>query len=115
MPTIGSENIIKVPLRADPDGTLRVGNTGVSLLSVLTGFQNGETPEQIVYSFPSLNLPDVYAVISYYLNRREELDGWLAEERRKDQLLRNEAELLFPQEGIRERLLKRKARDQGST
>jgi hypothetical protein len=43
--------------------------------------QNGDSPEQILEGFPSLILADIYAVIAYYLNHKDEIDAYL---RRRD-------------------------------
>ncbi|HEY7329908.1 MAG TPA: DUF433 domain-containing protein [Gemmataceae bacterium] len=58
---------ITVPLREEPPGVLRVGQTRVLLELVLRAFKAGATPESIVQSYDTLNLADVYAVISRYL------------------------------------------------
>ena len=108
MPEVSDEKLVRVPLRVDESGAVRVGQTRVSLLSVLTAFQRGETPEQIVHSYPSLQLSDAYAVVSYYLMNRNELDAWVEKEKAFGESLQKEAEALFPQAGIRERLLRRK-------
>ncbi|HAK97408.1 MAG TPA: hypothetical protein DCM87_21080 [Planctomycetes bacterium] len=107
--SLDRERSVKVPLRVDEGGAVRVGETRVSLLSVLAAFQRGATPEQVVHSFPTLRLQDVYAVISYYLANRAELDAWIAEERLEFERVRKETEARCGHEDIRERLLKRKA------
>ena len=56
-----------VPLREEPAGVLRVGNSRVLLELVLQKFNEGATPEAIVQSYDTLNLADVYAVVSRYL------------------------------------------------
>src|SRR5256885_15416592 len=58
---------ISVPLREDPPGVLRVGKSRVLLELVLRAFKAGATPEAIVQSYDTLNLADVYAVVSRYL------------------------------------------------
>jgi uncharacterized protein (DUF433 family) len=58
---------LAVPLREDPPGVLRVGKSRVLLELVIRAFQRGDTPEGIVQSYDTLHLPDVYAVVSYYL------------------------------------------------
>jgi uncharacterized protein (DUF433 family) len=70
-----------VPLREDADGALRVGNTRVLLEMVIGAFERGATPETIVESYSVLQLNDVYAVITYYLNHRDEVQQYL--ERRR--------------------------------
>src|SRR5438309_1760218 len=58
---------VVVPLREEPSGVLRVGKSRVLLELVLHAFKAGATPEAIVQSYDTLNLADVYAVISRYL------------------------------------------------
>ncbi len=57
-----------IPLRTDSDGVVRVGSTRVPLDTVVTVFDLGASPEEIVQQFPALGLADVYAVIGYYLH-----------------------------------------------
>jgi uncharacterized protein (DUF433 family) len=59
---------VAVPLREDPQGVFRVGKSRVLLELVIRAFQAGATPEAIVQSYDTLKLPDVYAVVSYYLS-----------------------------------------------
>src|SRR5438874_104563 len=66
------------PLREDASGALRVGDSRVLLELVVRAFQDGATPEAIVQRYSSLALPDVYAVIAYYLRHRREIDDYVA-------------------------------------
>jgi len=68
---------VTVPLREDPPGVFRVGNTRVLLELVLHAFKRGESPEAIVRSYRSLRLADVYAVISRYLANPAPFDEYL--------------------------------------
>jgi uncharacterized protein (DUF433 family) len=97
------------PLQADADGILRVGGTRVRLDSVITAFHNGCAPEEILLKYPSLRLADIYAVITYYLWHRETVDAYLAERRQRAEEVRRENEARFPPQGVRERLLARRA------
>jgi uncharacterized protein (DUF433 family) len=97
------------PLRLSEGGVLRVGKTRVRLDTVIEAFRNGSTPEEIVYKYPSLNLTDVYAVITYYLWHRDEVNQYLNEQRRLNEEAKAENEKRFPSAGIRERLLARRA------
>ena len=54
-----------IPLTADAHGVLRVGNTRVTLDTVLAAFADGATAEEIVQQYSSLQLADVYSVIGY--------------------------------------------------
>src|SRR5207249_9846271 len=68
MSTVDFEPLsVAVPLREDPPGVFRVGKSRVLLELVIRAFQRGETPEGIVQSYSTLRLPDVYAVVSYFL------------------------------------------------
>src|SRR5262249_57146134 len=68
MPTLYSELLtFTVPLREEPPGVFRVGRSRVLLELVLRAFKAGETPEAIVQSYDTLELADVYAVVSRYL------------------------------------------------
>jgi hypothetical protein len=58
---------VAVPLREEPEGVFRVGNSRVLLELILRAFKAGATPEAIVQSYPTLELADVYAVVSRYL------------------------------------------------
>ena len=58
---------VAVPLREEPPGVFRVGKSRVLLELVLRAFKAGATPEAIVQSYDTLNLADVYAVVSRYL------------------------------------------------
>lgn len=68
---------LTVPLWEGPPGVFRVGNSRVLLELVLNAFRNGETPEGIVRSFRTLQLVDVYAVISRYLANPTPFDEYL--------------------------------------
>lgn len=68
---------LPTPLRIDESGAVRVGKTRVTLETVLTAYKMGRTPEQIVKSFPTLQLADVHATIAYYLLHKEEVDKYL--------------------------------------
>ncbi|HEY8667983.1 MAG TPA: DUF433 domain-containing protein [Tepidisphaeraceae bacterium] len=96
-----------VPIRRSDDGALRIGDTRVTLHTVMSVFQQGYTPEDIVRSFPTLKLADVYAVIAYCLGHPEEVARYMAEYEVEANTLRKEVEASFDQKGFRERLLSR--------
>jgi uncharacterized protein (DUF433 family) len=96
-----------VPLWIDPDGTVRVGGTRVTLDVMLAGFEHGEAPEEIVSAFPTLKLADVYSVIGYYLRHRDEVDAYLKVRRQRAEELRAKIESDPAQRAFRERLKER--------
>jgi uncharacterized protein (DUF433 family) len=97
------------PIQADDNGVLRVGRTRVRLETIINAFKSGSAAEEILFKYPSLNLTDIYAVITYYLWSREEVDAYLEERRRVEEAVRRENETRFPTAGVRERLLARRA------
>jgi len=94
------------PLRTDEHGVIRVGETRVTLETVLTAFKNGFGAEEIVLKYPTLNLTDVYAVIAYYLWNRSGIDAYLEHVQREANTRYEEYETHYPTVPIRERLLK---------
>lgn len=97
-----------VPLRTDAESVVRVGRTRVTLDTVVAAFGEGATAEEIAQQYPSLDLADVYAVISYYLRRRPEVDAYLRERGRESEETRRQNERRFDPLGVRDRLLARR-------
>ena len=106
-------NSEKVPLSADGQGILRISGTRVPLDAVVDMFDEGATPEEIVEQFDTLKLDDVYAVITYYLRHRDEVEAHLTEEERRAGEVRERIEKECPSNPLRQRLLKAK-RERGS-
>jgi uncharacterized protein (DUF433 family) len=98
-----------IPLEADVDGVVRVGGTRVTLDTVVTAFKEGAAAEEILYQYPSLNLADVYAVIAYYLQRHSEVEAYLQQRQAQADEVRRQNEARLDPQGIRERLLARRA------
>jgi uncharacterized protein (DUF433 family) len=96
-------------LHEDETGALRVGESRVLLEIVIRAFQDGATPETIVQRYPTLSLPDVYAVIAYYLRHSTETDAYMAERERQARDVQQRVENTQPGIGeIRARLLSRR-------
>jgi uncharacterized protein (DUF433 family) len=74
---ISTPAVIDVPLEPDKHGKIRVGTSRVLLELVIYAFQQGESPEGIVDTYPTLKLPDVYAVLAYYMQHRAEVDDYM--------------------------------------
>jgi len=71
---------IIMPFVVTEQGTTRIKGSRVSLDSIIHHFTLGATAEQIVQSFPSLTLGDVYSSIAYYLTHRDEMQEYLEEQ-----------------------------------
>ncbi len=98
------------PLRTDTDGVIRVGGTRVTLDTVISVYQNGANAEEIALRYDALSLPDVHAVISYYLRHRPEIEGYLRERQEQaEQARQANADKVPP--GLRERLLARRVQN----
>lgn len=76
-----TQAVASVPISMDHAGVLRVNGTRVSLDSVIFAFNEGSTPEEIAQQYTTLNLADIYAVISYHLQNQDEVVEYL--QRRK--------------------------------
>ena len=97
-----------VPMKANQDGVIRVGGTRVRLDTVITAFNEGCIPEEIVSQYPALKLADVYAVIAYYLNDRAAIDEYISHRLETARALRQETESTPDYQQFRERLLARR-------
>ena len=96
------------PFHWDEAGGVRIGQTRVTLDSVLASYHRGATPEEIVLQFSTLSLEDVYSTIAYYLNHRQEIDQYLAQRDQAAQQLREELTQNHNLADIRQRLLARR-------
>jgi uncharacterized protein (DUF433 family) len=103
-----SQATTTVPLSTDEAGVIRVAGTRVSLDSVIFAFIEGATPEEIAQDFPTLDLADIYSVISYYLQNRAEVEQYLEQRKVQREEIKRETESRFNPHGLRERLLTRK-------
>jgi uncharacterized protein (DUF433 family) len=108
MKTMDAGTTETVPLVTDVDGVIRVGETRVTLDTVIGAFLDGATAEEIIYQYPSLQLGDVYSVLGYYLRRRPEVDSYLQWRRDQIEKARQQNETRFDPAGVRDRLLARR-------
>ncbi len=102
-----SHSTTKLPFKTDPDGTVRVGETRVTLDVVVGAFKNGSTAEEIVFQFPVLDLGDVYAVIAFYLKNQITVEEYIEHQMSESARIQQKIQVQFPSTGIRQRLLKR--------
>jgi uncharacterized protein (DUF433 family) len=78
-------------VREDAHGALRVGESDISLDSVVHAFDEGHSPESIMEQYPALTLAEVYGAITFYLTNREEVRQYLARQDRLWEELRRKA------------------------
>jgi uncharacterized protein (DUF433 family) len=98
-----------VPLEEDAYGVFRVGGTRVTLDTVIGFFLQGYSAEELADAFPTLELADIYAVIGYYLQRREDVDAYLKEREQQAAAIRREIEARPASRRFREQLAARRA------
>ncbi len=87
---------------------IRVGQTRVTLESVIGLYEQGATAEEIALRFDTLNLHDIYATLGYYLGHRQQVQTYLLRQGQSSLAARREAESRSPTAQIRERLHRRK-------
>ncbi len=61
------------------EGVYRVGDTRVSLDSLVYLFREGMSVESMVESYPALTLEQVHGALAFYLANQEEIDAYLAD------------------------------------
>ncbi len=98
---------VAVPLWEDPPGVIHVGKSRVLLELILNAFKRGESPEGILRSYRTLQLADVYAVISRYLADPAPFDEYLRRCDQDAEALRRKIESSQPPRPSKEELLAR--------
>ncbi|MHC5737869.1 DUF433 domain-containing protein [Nostoc sp.] len=81
-----------------------IGQSRVTLDSLLATYHNGSTPEEIAVQYPVLYLGEIYAAIAYYLTHRQEIDNYLEQRRKKAQQQRNQFVQQYNLANLRQRL-----------
>lgn len=86
---------VDVPLHVDENGVIRIGNTRVTLKTVVNRYRVGDSPADIHAGFPTLSLSEIYAVIAYYLANREEVDDYIRQIEEEGEARRREYEATY--------------------
>ena len=68
------------------EGAYRVGDTRVSLDSLVYLYREGMSAESMVENYPALTLEQVHGALAFYLGNQKEIDLYLAEGHRVAQL-----------------------------
>lgn len=105
---------VTVPIEQTGDGTLRVAGTRIPIDTIIIAFYQGATAEEIALRYPTLKLADIYTVLSYYLQHQAEIDAYLQRRQEHAARVRQDNEARFLTDGIRARLLARRAAQQRS-
>ncbi|MBT9311190.1 DUF433 domain-containing protein [Leptothoe kymatousa] len=102
------------PLEINADNVVIIGQTRVTLDTVVNVFKHWITAEEIVHRYPVLKLADVYATIAFYLNHQQMVESYLAERRTQSASVRKMNETRLDPKGIRDRLLTHKREQKAS-
>jgi uncharacterized protein (DUF433 family) len=97
----------RLPLRMDDSGTVRIGNSRVTLDLVVQQYENGMSPEDMVRAYDTLALADVHESIAYYLRHREAVQAYLTERQLAAAPLRENIETDRPRISLAELLARR--------
>src|SRR5258708_4614651 len=73
------------------DGGYYIAGTRISLDSIVHAFQDGESPEGILRSFPMAGpLVKIYGAMTFYLENKEKVEAYLRDQERRWDALRKE-------------------------
>jgi uncharacterized protein (DUF433 family) len=100
-----------VPLTRDDAGRLIVIGTRVPLDTLVAAFERGDSPEAIHESYPTVSLGDIYAIFTYCVRHRDDVNDYLAGRADERAVQRSAIETRFPPEGLRAKLLARRTHD----
>jgi uncharacterized protein (DUF433 family) len=98
-----------VPLEICDDQVVRIKGTRVTLDTIVATFNQGKTASEIAFQYPSLQLVDVYAIITFYLRHRFFVDAYFQERQQEAIEIRQLNEDKSADQGVRDRLLARRS------
>lgn len=105
-----SQRTEPVPLAIGPDEVIRIGETRVTLETVITAFNEGAAPEDIQSQYPVLDLADIYDVVGHYLRHQEEINRYMDDREAQHASVKAANEQKYAPAGLRARLLARRTR-----
>jgi uncharacterized protein (DUF433 family) len=82
---------LKTYVRTDEQGARRIGQTRVSLDSVVIAYQQGHSPETIRQQYPALTLEEVNGAITFYQANRDDVKRYLEQQQKLWNDLRQKA------------------------
>lgn len=69
-------------LAQSPDicgGRIHIGGTRITVHRIAVLYKQGQSPEEVVQTYPHLSLAQVYSALAYYHANRDEIEKELAE------------------------------------
>lgn len=100
---------LATPFTTDEQGLIRIGSSRVALERIVNAFDAGASAEEIVESYPTVELGDVYAAITFILKNRAEVDAYMAESAAEVERVHREWEARYPTSELRRRIRERAA------
>ena len=97
-----------VPLTQDPDGTIRLHGSRVTLDTLIAAFKRDDTPVEIHEGFPSLRLSQINDVIAWYLSNQVDADNYLDERAAEAETIRQHVESRPEHAAFREMMRQRR-------
>jgi uncharacterized protein (DUF433 family) len=67
-------------LTLDPDGLVRVTGHRIGLHHVVRTYNDGYSAEMLLGEYPTLSLSLIHKLIAFYLDHREDVDAYAAEQ-----------------------------------
>lgn len=101
-----------VPLTTTKKGVIRIAGTRIGLDIIVDEYNAGMSPEEIVYNYPSLSLANTYAVITYYLLHKSDVDQYIDQLNRQAEQIRQSIETQYDLNAVRQRLIAQSAQHQ---
>jgi uncharacterized protein (DUF433 family) len=101
-----------IPLTTTKDGVIRVTGTRIGLDIIVEDYKAGMSPEEIAYNYPSLSLADTYAVITYYLQNKSDVDEYIGQLNQKSEEIRQSIEKQYDLDAVRQRLIAQQSRQE---
>ena len=81
-----------VPLQVDDTGTIRVGQSRVTLDVLLQYWRLGMKPEEMARGLDTLTLADVHGALAYYFRHQTEIEDYLGRREEEAEKLRQQIE-----------------------
>ena len=88
MPTVLETSLIRTP--GVCGGRLRIDGTRMTVNQIVTMHKQGLSAEEIIAQYPQRTLSEVFTVLAWYHNNKEEFDKELAAEAAADELAQHE-------------------------
>ena len=84
--------VSKIYVRLDPGGAYKVGDTRVSLDSVVYAYLEGGSAESVEQSYPGLGMENIYGALAFYFANRDEVNEYLKKQEALAEKIRAEIE-----------------------